>query len=214
MKITPQRARWISRIGAPVVRAVGTTWRIRVFGHQVDFSRADMVFAFLHGDMLVPAVLYRDIPAAILISKHGDGELIAQVLQRLGRHRAVRGSSSRGGARAVLELVRDQVHLPWGITPDGPRGPRGHVHEGAIQLAAESKRPLIAAGYAVSRGKRLSSWDRFVIPYPFARIAAWVDEPLLVPENVGSEQRRVLAAELKDRLNLAHERATRALRDW
>jgi lysophospholipid acyltransferase (LPLAT)-like uncharacterized protein len=207
-------ARRIARVGAPLLLALGATWRVRVYGHQLDLSRSDFMFAFLHGDMLVPALVYRWVPAAILISQHGDGELIAQAVERLGRHIAVRGSSTRGGAAACLEMLRGRGELPWGITPDGPRGPRGHVHEGAIHLAVESGRPIVAAGFAVSRGRRLRSWDSFVIPRPFARIAAFYAEPLQLPRAVDRAQRGAFAAQLEERLRFAHEEAVRALANW
>ncbi len=183
-------------------------------GHQLDLTRPDVVFAFLHGDMLIPAMLYRSTPAAIMISRHGDGELIAQVVVRLGKHVPVRGSSTRGGARAYLELLRGKAELPWAITPDGPRGPRGCVHEGAVQLAAESGRAIVAAGFAVAAGKSLRSWDRFVIPYPFTRIVGYLEEPLTVPHDVDRRQRQACAAELERRLGHAHEAAAQALAGW
>ena len=143
MKITPRRAAWLGIAGATVIRALGATWRVRMHGCVPDVSDPGHLVAFLHGDMLVPATYYRRTPAAVLISRHGDGELIAQILRRLGRHRPVRGSSTRGGARAVLEFLRRHADVGWAVTPDGPRGPRGRVHDGVIMLAAGSGRPVL-----------------------------------------------------------------------
>lgn len=214
MKMTPARIRWIVRLGSPLVAAIGATWRIRVYGHQADHAAPDLLFSFLHGDMLLPAILYRKVPCAVVISQHGDGEIIAQVLRRLGDHIPVRGSSTRGGARAFLEMVRGNANLPWGISPDGPRGPRGSVHDGVIQLASESGRTIMPLGYAVSAGKYMRSWDRFVIPYPFARVASYIAEPLSVPPALDRPQRKAFATELEARLRQAHEEAVAALATW
>ena len=212
--MTPRRARWFGRLGATFIRTLGSTWRVRMHGHQVDTSRPDNLLAFLHGDMLIPAFLYRRAPAAIMISQHGDGEVIAQVVLRLGRHVPVRGSSTRGGARAFLEMVQQKGELGWAITPDGPRGPRGAVHDGVILLASEGGRSIMPAGFAVSRGKRLRSWDRFVIPSPFARIAGVVAEPLQVPADLSREARQEYANELQARMRAAEQEAQEALANW
>jgi lysophospholipid acyltransferase (LPLAT)-like uncharacterized protein len=214
MKVTPRRARWLGRLGALVLTIAGSTWRIRMHGHLPDLSRSDHLVAFLHGDMVIPAVLWRRIPAAVMISQHGDGELIAQVVRRLGRHVPIRGSSTRGGARAFLEIVRGRSELGWAITPDGPRGPRGTVHDGVILLGSEAQRPITPVGFAVSRAWRLRSWDRFVIPWPFARITGYLGEPLPIPVEVDRETRAALANELKSRMSVAEECAVEALANW
>ena len=214
MKVTPKRARWIGILGAMLLRAIGRTWRIRVHGNHVDVRRRDLILAFLHGDMLLPALLYRRHEAAIMISEHGDGELIAQVVRRLGRHLPVRGSSTRGGARAFLEMVQQKAEMPWAITPDGPRGPRGRVNDGVILLAAEGRREIVPAGYAVAKGWRFRSWDEFVVPYPFSRVVGYLGEPLTVPEELSRDQRREMARELEGRLAKAHQDAATELANW
>ena len=125
-----------------------------------------------------------------------------------------RGSTTRGGARAFLELVQNHAAVPWSITPDGPRGPRGHVHEGAIMLAAQSGRPIVAGGFAVSRGKRFDSWDRFVVPAPFARVVCHMSEPLEIPAELTRESRAEFARRLEQLLQNAHEEAVRRLDNW
>lgn len=107
--------------------------------------------------------------ARILISSSQDGELIARTMKLFGQG-TVRGSSSRGGSRALREmvkLVREPVDLVF--TPDGPRGPRHQIKPGVAQLAKLSKRPVIPMAYVSSCGHRFSSWDRFLLPAPFAR---------------------------------------------
>jgi lysophospholipid acyltransferase (LPLAT)-like uncharacterized protein len=211
VKVTKTRARWLGRIGAAFIRVLGRTWRPRRIGATLPLPHDPrFVFAFLHGDMLLPAFVYRRVAAAIVISQHGDGEIIAQVIARLNK-RPVRGSSSRGGARAVLELMKRHDDVPWAITPDGPRGPRGVVHEGAIALAAQAGRPIYPIGFAVSRGKRLRSWDAFVVPAPFCRVVECIGEPLVVPADADGATRAALALELGRRLAEAGSRAAEAL---
>lgn len=210
MKITPARARWLSLLGAWFLRGIGLTWRVHRQGVSPPHWRA--IGAFLHGDILMIAHVFRGFGAAVMVSQHGDGELIARVTRRMGNE-PVRGSSSRGGARAFLEMLKDWPDRPWAITPDGPRGPRGTVHEGVIQLGAESQRDIYPIAFAFSRGRRLRSWDRFAIPGLFARIVVHCGEPLRVPPEVDKPARAALASELAARIAAAEQAAENSLRD-
>jgi lysophospholipid acyltransferase (LPLAT)-like uncharacterized protein len=210
VRITPTRARWLSLLGAWFVRLLGRTWRIHHGGTlPPDWN---IVLAFLHGDILSTTYAFRGFDAAVMISLHGDGELIARVAERLG-YTAVRGSSSRGGARAFLEMARGEAHRPWGITPDGPRGPRGSVHPGVIQLAALDARPIVPFGVAFSRGWKLRSWDRFGIPAPFARVILHFGDPIRVGTDQDRDQRSAATKELAARLADAERAAHAALPD-
>jgi lysophospholipid acyltransferase (LPLAT)-like uncharacterized protein len=107
--------------------------------------------------------------------------------------------------------MRDREH-PWAITPDGPRGPRGSVQEGVILLASRSARPIVPLGFAASRGKRLSSWDRFLIPLPFSRIVCHHGEAMRIPPHAGRDELARYARELERRLADANARALQRLR--
>jgi lysophospholipid acyltransferase (LPLAT)-like uncharacterized protein len=212
LKITPRRARWIGRLGVAFLHCLGATWRVRRIGLPMPEDHGALLFAFLHGNILPTAYIHRSTKAAVMISEHGDGEVIAQIASRLG-YVPVRGSSTRGGARAFLRLARDHADRIVAITPDGPRGPRGSVHEGVIQLAAETGRKILPASYAVLRGKRLGSWDRFVIPGPFARIVEHLGEPLAVPKGLDGLHRAELARELERRFVEGEAKVEQSLRD-
>ncbi len=138
-----------------------------------EYSRNDpqrSIYAFWHARMLmVPRISKRGAwHGYMLISSHRDGGFIADAMHLLGIE-TVRGSSTRGGARAMLKMLRavknENRHL--GITPDGPKGPREVVQKGTVQLAMSSGLPIIPVCYASKRHWRIHSWDRFYIPQPF-----------------------------------------------
>jgi len=123
-----------------------------------------------------------------MVSRHADGELISRVVERFGI-RPVRGSASRGGAWALLGMVRASrkgCHLA--ITPDGPRGPREEVKTGTIELARLAGTPIIPIAFAASHGKFERSWDRLLVPYPFGRGVFVYGEPVVVSPTAGPEE--------------------------
>ncbi len=180
---------WSARVGGWLVRILGATWRFRVsHDHDVKRLRAEgvpVVFALWHGELLPLLYHHRGEGVAVLISEHADGEIIARVATSLG-YRTVRGSTSRGAARALLGLsrvLRDGTDLA--ITPDGPRGPAKSFAPGVAVVAQRAGAPVIAAAAATPRAWRLNSWDRFLIPRPFARIhVAYSDAAFVGVETV------------------------------
>lgn len=140
------------------------------------------LFAFWHDQLLLMIQGYKGPGVKILISASKDGELIARTMRCFGQG-AVRGSSTRGGRAAFRELVelsREPGDLA--ITPDGPKGPRHRLKQGIVHLAKISGRPVVPVAFVCSRGKRFSSWDRFLLPYPFARAVYSFGEPLRFEE--------------------------------
>jgi lysophospholipid acyltransferase (LPLAT)-like uncharacterized protein len=97
----------------------------------------------------------------------------------------IRGSSTRGGGRALLEIVRT---LSEGgdvaVTPDGPKGPRFKVQQGCVIAAMKAGSPIVPIGFDCSRSKRLRSWDRFMVPYPFAKASMVEGDPIEVPRDL------------------------------
>jgi lysophospholipid acyltransferase (LPLAT)-like uncharacterized protein len=107
---------------------------------------------------------------AALISRHSDGEVIARIVEGLGYH-TVRGSTTRGGVRALLETAQFlEQGVTLAFTPDGPRGPRHVFAPGALIVAQRTGRPIVAIGVTASRAWRLRSWDRHLVPKPFATV--------------------------------------------
>ncbi|GMV08397.1 MAG TPA: lysophospholipid acyltransferase family protein [Gemmatimonadaceae bacterium] len=161
-------------LGGTLVRLLASTWRMTTRNAgALDALRASgtpLVIVLWHGELLPILWQHRDQGVSVLISTHADGEIIARICKALGC-RTVRGSSSRGGARALLELVRElEGGHEVAVTPDGPRGPRREFAPGAVVAAMRAGVPVIAFGATVDRAWRLRSWDRFVIPKPFAKV--------------------------------------------
>ena len=166
--------RWKARLGATLVRVLASTWRMRTeHGEELAAARRDgrrVIFALWHGELLPLLWHQRGERVAIVISEHRDGEIIAQIAESLG-YSTVRGSSSRGGSRALIGLMRAiDSGLDGAITPDGPRGPARVFAPGAA-IAAQRTGALVAPIRArTDRAWRLKSWDRFLIPKPFAKV--------------------------------------------
>ena len=179
-----RRIRWIARIGTLIIRALASTWRYRTEGLEhlaaLRERKQAFVFAFWHGEMLPLLYERRDEQVAVLVSSHRDGEIIAQICARLG-FRLIRGSSSRGAGRALLGLIRElEAGREVAVTPDGPRGPRHQFAPGALIAAQRAGAPVVPIAVHPSRAWHLRSWDRFIIPKPFARIHVVYGEPMQV----------------------------------
>jgi lysophospholipid acyltransferase (LPLAT)-like uncharacterized protein len=191
----PARVRLAVAIGTPVLRALARTWRFREVGREDWRARRaaglPTVVALWHGQMLPLTVHHRGMGIAILISEHHDGEIIARVARAFGLE-AVRGSTSRGGARALLELVTTlRTGRDVAVTPDGPRGPRLEFAPGALVAAHRAGAAVVGIAAHVDRAWRLRSWDAFEIPKPFARITVAYTPARVVP---GASAREAAAA--------------------
>lgn len=174
------RTRALIRAGVWVMVALERTWRVRVFGREALVARragdAPVLYVFWHGQIL-PCFLAHTQRAGVLISEHRDGEIITRVIERFGLF-GIRGSTSRGGARALLECVRTlREGVDVAVTPDGPRGPRHSFAPGALLIAYRAQVSVVPIVAHVDRAWRLGSWDRFEIPKPFARITIVYGEP-------------------------------------
>ena len=154
--------------GAGVIRLLGRTMRIRTEGaDRVDVLHRrgqPIILAFWHAQQLMIPLGYRGAGTHILISRHRDGEVIARIVARFG-HRAVRGSSTRGGAGALRELIRlGRSGADLVVTPDGPKGPRLVAKLGVIQLARATGMPIVPLAFSCSKKNSsragTGSWSR------------------------------------------------------
>ena len=166
-----------------------------------------VVLAFWHGRMLYFLHLYHRQRFTILVSRSRDGECVSRILQRFGVH-VTRGSSSRGGAQALLEIAR-QVHRGYhaALTPDGPRGPRYEVQPGVVALAQQTGATILPVTYSARWKKVLRSWDCFLVPLPFSRVVVIYGEPISVPAGASPAVFQAKRQEVEVRLRQITEMA-------
>ena len=206
----------IAAVGVPLIGALGRTlrWRVEGAGHYDDLMRARQapIFAFWHGRILPSTLYWRDRDIVVITSENFDGEWIARVIARFG-YGTARGSTSRGGARALVQLRRElRAGRPVGFTVDGPRGPARVAQLGAIWLSAATQHPILPFHIEADRCWTARSWDRSLVPKPYSAVAVAIGAPIEVP----STDDPVLAAkrvELEERLQALESRAREMLRD-
>ena len=179
-----RKTRVLIWLGAHLLRTLARSWRIRLVNEApIVAERAKgvpVLFTLWHGQMLPVLWQHRDQGVAILISEHRDGEIIAQIASRFGC-RSIRGSTTRGGSRALLALSRELSEgRDAAITPDGPRGPAHQFAPGALVAAQRSGKPLVLVGVHAANAWQLKSWDRFTIPKPFSRVTLAYSGPLYI----------------------------------
>jgi len=193
----------IATLGYPVLRALGSTWKWKVSGAEhVESIRATglhPIHSFWHGRIL-PATLYFQRRGIVVItSENYDGEWIARIIQKFG-YGTARGSTSRGGPRALLQLVREVKAKGVAFTLDGPRGPAEVAQPGAVWLSKATGNPLLPFHAEAASSWTMKSWDRTQIPKPFTTIAMAIREPIYVPrdadERALDEARTTLEASL------------------
>lgn len=182
----------VPRVGAGLMRGLYRLLRIvhvnPGFPEGCIARGERVVVAFWHGRLLMMPFLYLEQPRTILISHHRDGEYITRIATRLGTN-VIRGSATRGGARAFIQMVRalrEGQHLA--ITPDGPRGPRGKVKVGVVEIAKLTGAPILPVSFSAERRRFLKSWDGFLVPLPLSRAVYVWGEPIYVEPTATKEE--------------------------
>jgi lysophospholipid acyltransferase (LPLAT)-like uncharacterized protein len=163
-----------------------------------------MIYSFWHRAVFASAWLWRKTGIAVMVSRSFDGEYIARTIERLG-FAAVRGSSSRGGASALLglrsQLEQDNLVV---FTIDGPRGPKYVAKPGPVLLSRASAAPMAAFYVALSNSWVLNTWDALMIPKPFAKVLVRFSAKMRVPADANDAQ----MDEFQRQLQAALERVT------
>ncbi len=198
-------------------RCTAATLRLRVVGEErvTDLQKTGqgVILVTWHGRTLIPITRFRGRGYWAFISTSRDGEYQDQIFRRYG-WQTVRGSTSaRGAVQSALTMIK---HLKAGATlahtPDGPRGPRGQVHAGAIFLAQKSGCPVIPAGISAAPRWQLSTWDRYLVPKMFAR-GVWIyGEPITIPPNASLEEQQEAALRIGAAIDALEEEAERQVR--
>lgn len=178
------RVRMLLPVGLLLLRCLAATWRITECNadgwRRRSANKQGWILSLWHGTLLVMAYRHRKQDMVVLVSEHRDGELIARTLHAWG-YRTVRGSTTRGGGRALLGMIRElESGSAIAVTPDGPQGPPKIYQPGALVAAHRVGVPIVAVGVHVDRAWRLRSWDALVIPKPFARLILAYGSPTLV----------------------------------
>lgn len=210
------RPRLLALIVWCIVRAIGISLRLKV----INFDRVQeriregkgAVLVTWHGRSLIPANFFSGHGFWAIISLSRDGEIQNHVFRRLG-FRIVRGSTGRGGIRAAIEATRRVAE--GGIlafTPDGPRGPNRQMQPGALLIAQKARCPIIPAGVAAYPRKLLPTWDRYMIPLPFARGVFIFGDPIVVPDGLDEQQFEQLRLQIERTINALEEQAERMAR--
>jgi lysophospholipid acyltransferase (LPLAT)-like uncharacterized protein len=170
---------------------VGITWRYRVTGTKaIDVFRdraQGVIYSFWHSHILPLSFIFRGIGVKAVVSGSKDGDRAAAVAQRW-RHGVIRGSSSSGGFQVLRTCVRElQRKQNLAIAPDGPRGPRQIVKPGVAKIALMANAPIFPLSAIPQKAWHLHSWDRFMVPYPFAAVELRIGEPILPERFLGCD---------------------------
>lgn len=189
-----------ARLAGPVVSSVARTWRIETSHAERwrglrDAGRG-FLFLLWHEALLPLLWHHRHQGVAIVVSEAKDGSYLSAYAGRLG-YRSLLGSSTRGGVRALIGAVKAlEDGIAVAFTPDGPRGPRREIKPGILAAAERAGVPILPIHAAADRAWRLSSWDRFMVPKPFARIRVGYGEPFVIDGKAETlESGRLRAAE-------------------
>jgi lysophospholipid acyltransferase (LPLAT)-like uncharacterized protein len=192
----------VPRFYSLVLRFLALTIRKKVFFSERPQKFWDqgqhIIAAFWHQRLLMMPFLPHRGKVGMLISQHRDGEFIARAVKLFGVD-SVRGSTTRGGLAALRGMIRFfRKGGNLAVTPDGPQGPKHIVQIGVVELARQTGAPIVPVTYSASRCKVFGSWDNFILPLPFCRVAYVWGEPLFVPREIdkdGLEENRLLLQE-------------------
>lgn len=190
------KAGLIGWAGYLAISLIGRTIRWRTEGDEhlegIHKSGHRAIFTFWHGRIFPATFYFRQRGIVVMTSMNLDGEAIAQCIHRLG-YGVARGSSSRGGLRALAQLIRDiRRGKDAGFTIDGPRGPRYVAKQGPVLLAFKTSAPIFCFHISMKHRIQLKSWDEFQIPIPFTTAILLQAPPIWVPPDATEQQLRAL----------------------
>lgn len=190
------------------IRLIGPTLRVSTSheeNSQQTFCQRPLIGSFWHAGIIVATYVFRDCGIRVMSSNSYDGEYMGRIIKRFG-FVAVKGSSSRNAVRALLGLRR-ALEEGWTVafSIDGPRGPRYQVKPGPVALGRSSGVPLSAFHIAVDRAWVLKTWDRLMVPKPFARVLIHFTTLINVPAEATDADLDAYTADLQKSLDRACE---------
>jgi len=164
-------------------------------------SGRPLLYISWHGKMLAPIYVLRNNKIIAMVSEHGDGEIIAQTILRLG-YKVIRGSSTRGGSKVFREMLRELKNgRHCTVLPDGPTGPSRVMKMGAIQLAQRTGGYLLPITFAAEKPIVMRSWDSFTLWRPFSRVAVVYGKPILIPRKLNPAQLEAYRIKVENIMN-------------
>ena len=205
------QAKLIAAVGYRLVASLGATlrWQTEGLEHLDEIARTGRqpIMSFWHGRILPATYFFRRRGIVVITSENFDGEWIAGIIERFG-YGTARGSTSRGGRRALLQLVREMAAgKAAGFTVDGPRGPARVAQPGAVWLAKTTGNPVLPFHIEADRYWTLNSWDRTQVPKPYATVALAIGEPLEVAADADDAGVETARGVLEERLYALEDRA-------
>jgi lysophospholipid acyltransferase (LPLAT)-like uncharacterized protein len=188
-----------------LINLIGITSRFEVVGWK-NHDKAEEngglpIYCFWHDRIFLTTYWWRNRKIVVMTSRSFDGEYIARFIQRFG-YGAIRGSSTRGGVGAVVEMVRlTRAGCTTAFTIDGPKGPRYVAKMGAVLLAKKSGHPIMPVTMALEKYWTVRSWDSFQIPKPFTKARVYVAEPIYVARDADENELNAKRDELQETLD-------------
>lgn len=185
-----------------MMKTITRTLRIETVnpGNDLGLEGGPVIYALWHGRLFFPLIKKRDCGIYVVVSEHRDGEIITKTLESAGFD-TIRGSTTRGGARALAQVIRTlKKGGQIGFTPDGPQGPKWQFQAGAVYAAAKTGVPVVPLGGSAKRSYYFNSWDRFQLPRCFSQCIYVVGEPYYVTGGTDEENIEHHRQELERRL--------------
>jgi lysophospholipid acyltransferase (LPLAT)-like uncharacterized protein len=187
-----------------LMKAIGPTFKFEVEGweHWEAAGRGGHapIYTFWHDSIILSTYFWRQRGIVVMTSQSIHGDAIARLIQRFG-YGAARGSTSKGGAGAIIEMIRlMRKGHPAAFTIDGPKGPRHVAKMGAVLLAKKSGNPMLPFTVTPSRSWSLKSWDSFAIPKPFTSARVEIGEPIYVAPDADEAEMESRRCELQEAL--------------
>jgi lysophospholipid acyltransferase (LPLAT)-like uncharacterized protein len=206
----------IASTGYRLVGGLGATlhWRTDGLEHlaAIQAGGRQPIMAFWHGRILPATYYFRRRGIVVITSENFDGEWIAGIIERFG-YGTARGSTSRGGLKALLQLKRDMAAgRPAGFTVDGPRGPARVAQPGAVWLAKATGNPVLPFHLEADRHWTARSWDRTQIPKPFSTVSLAMGPPIEVDAHAGAAAIESARQQLETELRRLENRALSLLK--
>ncbi len=184
-----------------VIRLIGSSLKLEIRGWEKYEGVGNAVIAGWHGRSFLALLFFRNKGLYVMTSLSRDGQIQTKIFENFG-FQAIRGSSSRGGAKALAESIRTlKKGGVLAMTPDGPRGPAGRIQPGVMMMSKKSGAKLIPTGLASEKRWVLSTWDKYMLPKPFSRAVIIFGDAVVVPPDADDAKLEECRRELERRVH-------------